>query len=162
MLAELLENATAFSPPEVPVEVTASLHTGCLIQIVDRGIGMSAERLVDENARLVSRERLDVAPTTMLGLFVVGRLARRHDVTVRLLPTPVTGVTAEVVLPVGVLIWGGAGTGPLGAPTSDRRAAIASAPAPTPNPMSNARPSPARPAPAPPPSAPPRRPDSHP
>ncbi len=95
----------------------------------------------------------------MLGLFVVGRLARRHDVTVRLLPTPVTGVTAEVVLPVGVLMWGGAGAGPLGAPTSDRRAAIASAPSPTPNPMSNARPSPARPparpAPAPPPSAPP-------
>ena len=126
-----MENATAFSPPEVPVEVTASLHTGCLIQIVDRGIGMSAERLVEENARLVSRERLDVAPTTMLGLFVVGRLARRHDVTVRLLPTPVTGVTAEVVLPVGVLMWG-AGTGPLGAPMGDRRPAIASTPAPTP------------------------------
>jgi hypothetical protein len=130
LLAELLENATAFSPPEVPVEVTASLHTGCLIQIVDRGIGMSAERLAEENARLVSRERLDVAPTTMLGLFVVGRLARRHDVTVRLLPTPVTGVTAQVVLPVGLLMWG-AGTGPLVAPPGDRRTAIANAPAPT-------------------------------
>jgi signal transduction histidine kinase len=141
LLAELLENATAFSPPEVPVEVTASLHTGCLVQIVDRGIGMSAERLAEENARLVSRERLDVAPTTMLGLFVVGRLARRHDVTVRLLPTPVTGVTAEVVLPVGLLMWG-AGTGPLGASAGDRRAAIASAPASTPGSMPGPRPSP--------------------
>ena len=45
---------------------------------VDHGIGMTAERLAEENARLTRRERLDLAPTEVLGLFVVGRLARRH------------------------------------------------------------------------------------
>jgi len=57
-----------------------------------------------ENDRLVSRERLDVAPTTMLGLFVVGRLARRHGIDVRLLPTPGIGVTAEIVIPVFIQV----------------------------------------------------------
>jgi len=105
LLAESLENATAFSPPDVPVEVYAGLQASGLIQIVDRGIGMTAERLAQENSRLVSRERLDIAPTTMLGLLVVGRLARRHGLTVRLLPTPVTGVTAEIIMPAEVFLW---------------------------------------------------------
>jgi signal transduction histidine kinase len=99
LLAELLENATSFSPPDVPVEVSASLGSGCLIRIVDHGIGMSPDRLAEENSRLVARERLDVAPTSMLGLFVVGRVARRHNIDVRLVPTPISGVTAEVFLP---------------------------------------------------------------
>jgi len=123
LLAELLENATAFSPPDVPVEVYAGLQASGLIQIVDRGIGMTAERLAQENSRLVSRERLDIAPTTMLGLLVVGRLARRHGLTVRLLPTPVTGVTAEILIPTELFLWGspkGAPHDP--APTSQRPA----------------------------------------
>ncbi len=106
LLAELLENATAFSPPNVPVEVSAHLHAGCLVRIVDRGIGMSPDRLAEENARMVSRERLDVAPTTMLGLFVVSRLARRHGITVRLLSTPISGVTAEIAIPPEVAVLG--------------------------------------------------------
>ena len=104
LLAELLENATAFSPPGVPVNVSARLDSGCLIRIVDHGIGMGADRLAEENRRLVARERLDVAPSTMLGLFVVGRLARRHGIDVRLVTTAVTGVTAEVYLPGEVLL----------------------------------------------------------
>ncbi len=104
LVAELLENATAFSPPNVPVEVSATYHAGCLVRIVDRGIGMSPDRLAEENARLISRERLDVAPTTMLGLFVVSRLARRHSISVRLLPTPVTGITAEIAIPAEMLM----------------------------------------------------------
>jgi hypothetical protein len=106
LLAELLENATAFSPPEVPVEISANLHAGCVVYIVDRGIGMTPDRLDEENGRLVSRERLDVAPTTMLGLFVVGRLARRHSITVRLVATPVTGVTAEIAIPSAMVMMG--------------------------------------------------------
>ena len=48
---------------------------------------MSPAKLEEENRRLVERERLDVAPTTVLGLFVVGRLARRHGMAVRLEPS---------------------------------------------------------------------------
>ena len=138
LLAELLENATAFSPPEVPVEVSATLHTGCLIQIVDRGIGMSAERLAEENRRLVSRERLDVAPTTMLGLFVVGRLARRHGMTCVCFPRRHRGDRRGG--PPRGAPHVGAGTGPLGAPratTGGDRERVA----PTPGSMPGRRPS---------------------
>ena len=102
LLAELLENGTSFSPPhtEVDVGATTGADGDVLVRIVDHGLGMTAEQLAAENARLVERERLDLAPTDVLGLFVVGRLARRHGIRVRLLPTPGTGVTAEVLIPV--------------------------------------------------------------
>jgi signal transduction histidine kinase len=101
VFAELLENATAFSPPDSFVEVeTSFLNDGaCLVSVVDHGIGMTEERLAEENRRLVERERLDIAPTSMLGLFVVGRLARRHGLYVDLVATPGGGVTARVVIP---------------------------------------------------------------
>ena len=57
----------------------------------------------EENRRLVDRERLDVAPTTVLGLFVVGRLARRHGMDVRLAPSEERGVTAIVRVPIRLL-----------------------------------------------------------
>ncbi|MET8281426.1 nitrate- and nitrite sensing domain-containing protein [Micromonospora sp. NPDC005174] len=104
ILAELLENATSFSPPSAPVVVSASLTSECMIRIVDSGIGMRPARIVEENSRLVSVGRPDVAPTTMLGLIVVGRLARRHGMTVRLMPSPVTGVTVEVTVPQHMLL----------------------------------------------------------
>jgi signal transduction histidine kinase len=102
IFAELLENATSFSPPESTVEVFAGMPPdgrGCQVSIVDHGIGLNAQRLADENRRLVERERLDIAPTNVLGLFVVGRLARRHDLTVTLRPTPGGGTTAEIAIP---------------------------------------------------------------
>ncbi len=104
MLAELFENATAFSPPGSPVEVFANLREDCHITIVDQGIGMSPDRLDEENQRLLGRERIDITPTSTLGLFVVGRLARRHGLQVRLSPTPGGGVTATVVVPAARLI----------------------------------------------------------
>ena len=64
LLAELLENATNFSPPGSPVVVSATLAEECRIAIVDHGLGMSQAKLDEENRRLVERERLDVAPTT--------------------------------------------------------------------------------------------------
>jgi hypothetical protein len=101
VFAELLENATSYSPPEAPVEVDCRylMDGSCLVTIVDHGIGMSQERLAEENGRLVARERLDIAPTSMLGLFVVGRLARRHRLTVAMVATDGGGVTADVVVP---------------------------------------------------------------
>ncbi len=102
VFAELLENATSFSPPGSMVEVDTMFLAdgGCLVSIVDHGIGMTAEKLAEENRRLVERERLELAPTSVLGLFVVGRLARRHDLDVELLATPETGgVTVRVTIP---------------------------------------------------------------
>ncbi|MEU8816086.1 nitrate- and nitrite sensing domain-containing protein [Actinoplanes sp. NPDC048796] len=99
LLAELMENATAFSPPHTRVVVGATeLRGGARLSIVDNGLGMPPERMAEENARLTRRERLDLAPSEVLGLFVVGRLARRHGIEVTLTETPGGGVTAWVDL----------------------------------------------------------------
>lgn len=110
MLAELLENAVTFSPASTHVELMLRSGTGpqassgpraggAVVEIVDHGLGMSTERLEEENARLVRRERLDLVPTKVLGLFVVGVLSRRWGIEVTLSRTPGGGVTAKVVIP---------------------------------------------------------------
>ncbi|MEU6331901.1 ATP-binding protein [Streptomyces sp. NPDC047049] len=110
MLAELLENAVSFSPSDTPVEVVVRPGTdvtsdgGALIEVIDHGLGMSAERLDEENSRLVRRERLDLVPTKVLGLFVVGNLARRSGIRVALSRTPGGGVTGSVWLPATLLL----------------------------------------------------------
>ncbi len=116
LLAELMENATSFSPPHTRVTVTAAeLRGGARLAIVDHGLGLPPERLAEENARLTRRERLDLAPSEVLGLFVVGRLARRHGIEVTLTDTPDGGVTAWVDLRPTHLI-SRAETVPVGAP----------------------------------------------
>jgi signal transduction histidine kinase len=102
VFAELLENAASFSPPETAVEVTSRymVDGSCVVSILDHGIGMTPEQLAQENQRLVARERLDIAPTSVLGLFVVGRLARRHSLTVAMVATESGGVTVDVVIPL--------------------------------------------------------------
>ncbi|MFF8726031.1 ATP-binding protein [Streptomyces sp. NPDC015171] len=110
MIAELLENAVSFSPEGSPVEVTVRSGGGdAYVVVTDHGLGMSAERLAEENARLIRRERLDLVPTKVLGLFVVGALARRWETGVELTRTPGGGVTAEVTLPASLLLPPGAG-----------------------------------------------------
>ncbi|MBZ9640015.1 ATP-binding protein, partial [Streptomyces sp. PSKA30] len=105
MVAELLENAVSFSPAGSPVEVTVrGGDSGATITVADHGLGMSAERLAEENARLIRRERLDLVPTKVLGLFVVGNLARRGEIGVTLSRTPGGGVTAEVSIPSSLLL----------------------------------------------------------
>jgi signal transduction histidine kinase len=113
LLAELMENATGFSPPGTRVGVSAlPIPHGLRIQVIDHGIGMTQERIVEENARLTHRERLDLAPTEVLGLFVVGRLARRHGLSVWLAETPGGGVTAAVDVPARLLLGGPAPAAP--------------------------------------------------
>ncbi|MDW6060321.1 HAMP domain-containing protein [Streptomyces sp. FXJ1.4098] len=110
MLAELLENAVSFSPSHTPVEVVVrpgsdvSSDGGALIEVIDHGLGMSAERLDEENARLVRRERLDLVPSKVLGLFVVGSLARRWGIRVSLSRTPGGGVTGSVWIPAALML----------------------------------------------------------
>ncbi|WP_432174075.1 ATP-binding protein [Streptomyces sp. Tue6028] len=114
MLAELLENAVMFSPATSGVEVVIRPRHGtggALVEIIDHGLGMSPERLVEENARLIRRERLDLAPTEVLGLFVVGGLSRRWGIEVALSRTPGGGVTATVAIPASHLLLAGPAQG---------------------------------------------------
>jgi signal transduction histidine kinase len=120
LLAELMENATSFSPPHTRVRINASEFPdgGVRLAIVDHGLGLTPERLAEENARLTRRERLDLAPSEVLGLFVVGRLARRHGIEVTLTDTPDGGVTAWVDLSQAHLVAAqvpsqGLGVGPI-------------------------------------------------
>ncbi|MEU8182324.1 nitrate- and nitrite sensing domain-containing protein [Micromonospora sp. NPDC049044] len=131
-LAELMENATAFSPPHTRVLVAADASgLGARITVVDHGIGMAEQRLAEENARLTRRERLDLAPTEVLGLFVVGRLARRHGWEVGLAATGGGGVTAHLEIPSTSLVLrradpAGSAVARASVPERDRRTAAAS------------------------------------
>ncbi|WP_413103006.1 ATP-binding protein [Streptomyces sp. Inha503] len=134
MLAELLENAVSFSPSDTPVEVVVRPGTdvtadgGALIEVIDHGLGLAVERLEEENARLVRRERLDLVPTKVLGLFVVGSLARRWGIRVTLSRTPGGGVTGSVWVPSTLLVARGAGEEPAAARSgSGSASAMASA-----------------------------------
>jgi signal transduction histidine kinase len=105
LLAELIENALSFSPPDQDVEIYArSDGGGCLIAVVDHGMGMSADGLATANDRLAGAERPAVAPTRFLGHHVVGRLAERLGVRVHLHESPLTGTTAKVTLPAELVV----------------------------------------------------------
>jgi signal transduction histidine kinase len=104
MLAELVENGLSFSPPDLEVEIYGRrLGNQYLFAVVDYGIGMSPQDLAGARARLRDEENFLVAPTRFLGHYVVGRLARRLNVQVDLHESPVTGITARVVLPPELL-----------------------------------------------------------
>jgi anti-sigma regulatory factor (Ser/Thr protein kinase) len=101
LLAELLENATAFSPPASSVSVSGRMMSeGYVISIVDEGIGMEPKALDEANGRIDASSHLDEAPSRVLGLYVVGRLAARHGIRVRLVPSHERGITARVLLPM--------------------------------------------------------------
>ncbi|MEV6629651.1 sensor histidine kinase [Actinoplanes sp. NPDC051470] len=106
LVAELFDNATAFSPPNSTVLVEARrLGDGAILSVEDRGIGISHEQLRDLNERLANPPMVDVAVSRMMGLVVVARLASRHTVKVELRPAGAErGTVAEVGLPVSVLI----------------------------------------------------------
>src|SRR6266540_1462920 len=108
LLAELLENATSFSPPGTSVRVAGQpAATGYVVEIEDRGLGMSDEELLDANQRLANPPVVDFAVSRMLGLFVVGRLAQRYGIRVQLRHSWYGGVTALVLLPSALLTWSG-------------------------------------------------------
>ncbi|WP_091069282.1 sensor histidine kinase [Micromonospora humi] len=100
LLAELIENATAFSPPGTRVDVTGrTVPGGYTIEITDRGLGMSAATMAAANRKLAAPPEFDPADSARLGLFVVARLAARHGVRVELRPGRPTGTTASVFIP---------------------------------------------------------------
>ncbi|MBO4207062.1 nitrate- and nitrite sensing domain-containing protein [Micromonospora echinofusca] len=100
LLAELIENGLSFSPPHTTVEVRGQMvANGFVIEIEDRGLGMSEEDLAAANARIVDHSELNLANATRLGLYVVSRLTERHGVRVQLRESPYGGTTAVVLIP---------------------------------------------------------------
>ncbi|WP_173267342.1 nitrate- and nitrite sensing domain-containing protein [Streptomyces pacificus] len=104
LIAELLENATVFSPPHTGVQVHGErVANGFTVEIHDRGLGMAPEALLDANLRLAETPEFELSDTDRLGLFVVSRLARRQNVRVSLQQSPYGGTTAVVFVPAALL-----------------------------------------------------------
>ncbi|MFF5207904.1 nitrate- and nitrite sensing domain-containing protein [Streptosporangium sp. NPDC000396] len=104
LLAELLENATVFSPPTTSVNVRGEIvGRGFVIEIEDRGLGLPDMERESINARLATPPEFDVADSEQLGLFVVSQLAARHGIKVTLARSPFAGTTAVVLIPQAVL-----------------------------------------------------------
>ena len=105
LLAELIENATLFSPSTSRVEVRAErVANGFAIEIDDRGLGIGPDQLTEMNRQLAEPPDFDLANADRLGLFVAGRLAARHSVRVSLRPSPFGGTTAIVLLPGSIVV----------------------------------------------------------
>ncbi|MFB6440208.1 nitrate- and nitrite sensing domain-containing protein [Streptomyces sp. NPDC056411] len=110
LLSELLENATTFSSPQTKVRVTATrLPDGrVMIEIHDKGIGLTPEDFADINHKLANPPSVDAAVSQRMGLFVVGRLADRHGIRVQLRPSgEQAGTTSLVMLPEAITHGGG-------------------------------------------------------
>jgi len=105
LLAEVIENATIFSPEDTPVHVSAQELTsgGVLIEVGDSGVGIPEARLAEMNWRLDNPPVIDVSVSRHMGLFAVARLAERHGVRVRLRAGSPKGLTALVWLPDSVI-----------------------------------------------------------
>lgn len=109
VLAELFDNSLHFSPPDSAVTATCArtIDGGVVIEIVDRGIGMSPNDLRELNDRIASTPEVTPDTARHMGLFVVSELAKRHDITVTLRPTldrpRNAGITASVHVPGDVL-----------------------------------------------------------
>ncbi|WP_328539909.1 sensor histidine kinase [Streptomyces sp. NBC_00344] len=104
LIAELLENATVFSPPHTAVQVHGErVANGFTVEIHDRGLGIAPDALLDANLRLAETPEFELSDTDRLGLFVVSRLAQRQNVRVSLQPSPYGGTTAVIFIPVALL-----------------------------------------------------------
>lgn len=108
LLAELIDNATVYSPAPSPVTVRAAMVAkGLAVEVEDRGLGMSEEDYASLNAHLAEPPQFDVvalADDLRLGMFVISQLAHRHGITVTLRPSPYGGTTAIVLLPREVVV----------------------------------------------------------
>jgi hypothetical protein len=146
MLAELLDNATSYSPPETEVWVTGQpMSDRLVLQIVDQGVGLSDQRLEQINRHLAAPAPLELSGVRSMGLMVVSRLAARHGIRVELRTGRPGGTAAEVTIPSPLLSWRDTaapapsattvGPGRAGAanrrPVNPRSASLASAPAAT-------------------------------
>ncbi|MER7973262.1 nitrate- and nitrite sensing domain-containing protein, partial [Streptomyces sp. NPDC096080] len=108
LLAELIDNATVYSPSPSPVGVRAAIVAkGLAIEVEDRGLGMSEEDYASLNDQLAVAPQFDVvalADDLRLGMFVVAQLATRHGIAVTLRPSPFGGTSAIVLLPHDIVV----------------------------------------------------------
>ena len=105
LLAELVENATTLSPPYTSVRVSGdSVANGFAIEVEDRGLGMSPQRLAELNERLASPPEFNPSDSEQLGLFVVSQLANRHGIRVTLKASPYGGTSAIVLIPAHLVV----------------------------------------------------------
>jgi len=104
LLAEIIENATIFSPKDTPVHISGQEipSGGVLIEVSDSGVGVPEARLTEMNVRLDNAPVIDVSVSRHMGLFAVARLAERHGVRVRLRARSPRGLVALVWLPDSV------------------------------------------------------------
>jgi signal transduction histidine kinase len=131
LLAELLENAVSFSPPETRVTVSSQpAAAGHVLEIEDRGIGIQPEELEELNRRLAEHPEVDASLSRRMGLFVVGRLAARYGIKVRLRDSFYGGVTAMVLLPSTILVGVDTGPGELVAALAEPATVASRPPAP--------------------------------
>ncbi|MFD9705771.1 nitrate- and nitrite sensing domain-containing protein [Lentzea sp. NPDC059081] len=121
LVAELLDNATAFSKPTTKVTVrTIETRKGeVAIRIHDRGVGIQEDEVAEFNQKLAEPPEVDVSVAREMGLYVVGQLAKRHEIRVTLANNDDIegGVTAQVILPISLLHKGSAPALPLPAAT---------------------------------------------
>ncbi|MFF0720538.1 nitrate- and nitrite sensing domain-containing protein [Micromonospora sp. NPDC003816] len=105
LVAELLDNATRFSPPNTTVVADGRrIRDYVLIQIEDRGLGLSDEQLDSLNRRLAAPSTVDVAAFRLMGLAVVSRLAARYSIRVELRRNVEGGTVAQITLPASTVI----------------------------------------------------------
>ncbi|HEY6481423.1 MAG TPA: nitrate- and nitrite sensing domain-containing protein, partial [Streptosporangiaceae bacterium] len=133
LIAELAENATVFSPPNTPVKISGDIvGRGFAVEIEDRGLGITEERLAEINANLSDPPAFDLSGSDRLGLFIAARLARRHDIKITLRPSVYGGTSAIVIIPMALVVDEDSyenvpaiGTDGRGLPLSGRHAALA-------------------------------------
>ena len=105
LLAEFVENATIFSPPNTEIRVTGELVAkGFAVDIEDRGLGMDDDEFADINASLANPPLFDPSGSDRFGLFVAAQLARRHGIRAKLRRSDYGGVTAIVLIPLSLVV----------------------------------------------------------
>ena len=113
LLAELIENAVLYSPPNTRVQVKTGWGgaSGFIVEIDDRGLGIPAATMDELNRRLPQPPEFNLADSDQLGLLVVSRLAERHGIKVTLRASPYGGVAAIVLIPKELVVPAGMGAG---------------------------------------------------
>jgi signal transduction histidine kinase len=112
LLAELIENAVRFSPPDSVVTVRSArpdqTGRGRLVTVEDWGVGFPAEALAEANALMAEPHEVDLSISQRLGLHVAARLAQRHGVQVTLADGATCGTICTLELPAALFEPGGA------------------------------------------------------
>ncbi len=108
MLAELVENATTFSPANTPVRIESdNVAKGLIVEIEDRGLGMNDQQITQINTTLNDPPLFDLSGSERLGLYIAGQLAARHDVKITMRGSAYGGVIAVVLIPSALIVDAG-------------------------------------------------------